>query len=814
MYLNVYYDRRQNTMHLWDDERGYSKSKYQPYCYLISDKSEARYKSLFGDKLQKMEFNTIREMKDFKENWGESVFESDLKPEIRFLIDKYYKEDRSLPEAHVGFFDIELDIGREPSGFPDVKAAKFPINAVTVYSTKFKTYFVMAVKPDADARVKPFGKDVNLMLFDKESELLQSFMKLLTTLDLNIITGWNTEKFDIPYIFNRIANVLGETAVRGLSKIGVVDWDNQYDRYTIAGTDCLDYMVLYKRFELNEKPSYSLNAVALDELGEGKLEYDGWLGALYYDDFEKFIKYNVHDVRQNVRIDEVKGYIDLARSVCYKGNVPVASIVYTSVPLDGAILSFLKNQGMVAPDGRHQQRGGTIKGGFVMDPIIGMHEWVVDFDFTRLYPSLIQTLNISPETKVQKYPNAALALMDGAVNVAANGCVYSTEKRGVIPSILDIWVNERDEYKDLMKKYMKLAHAEKDEATKKELELLENRYDNFQKAVKVFMNALYGIMVLPSFRFHDNDNAEAITLSGQAAIKYAAKSTNELLKKFGSTGKVLAMDTDSEFVSLKGILVKLGIDPNDDARCKEVINKQILPAFTQWLDATMDRFVKEEMAHEGKHHLSLKQELIIRRIFFVAKKRYGALVINKEGVDIHKHDYKGIDIVRSSFPPYYKEGLKAIYGAILDGKTQDEIQEIYQEYDHGSKDEELERIATPTGVKELKPLGTKSIPIHQRASGVLNKFLEENPGTTSSKVRPGSKIQWVYLQTPNPWQSDVIAINEDTSKELKDMITKFIDIEKITANNLQNKVLPVFEACGIQMPEKCAPEFEAFFEFD
>jgi hypothetical protein len=380
----------------------------------------------------------------------------------------------------------------------------------------------------------------------------------------------NCDAFDIPYVYNRIKRVLGKRVASKLSTISELFYSPYRDRYTIAGVSVLDYMVMYKKFSYTELPSYALNAISLKELGRGKIEYDGNLDDLLENDIEQFIEYNITDVELVIELDKKLQYIDLIRGICHVGHVPYEDFVYSSKYLEGALLTYLKRAGgIVAPNKpadrrermeelKNSDQDGFI-GAFVKEPIPGRYDWMYDLDLTSLYPSIIMTLNISPETKVAKILDwDAESFVKGSKDeyvvsgekvsrdklvkfldtykytVASNGVMYDTETVGLIPAILSEWFDKRVEYKDKMKKWGKEGDAQKYEFYKKR-----------QLIQKILLNSLYGVLGLPAFRFYDIDNAEAVTLSGQTVIKKTEAAINMKYNKELGYQIEVVMEDDS-----------------------------------------------------------------------------------------------------------------------------------------------------------------------------------------------------------------------------------------------------------------------------
>jgi len=593
MYRNIYYQREKNTVHLWDSVRGYSSFPYTRYAY---EKAEnGQYTSLYGDKLSKIY--------KFKKD-QDGLFESDVPETTRVLVDMYLDSDEVSEGIITMSFDIEVET---ESGAPDTTEAQNEVTAISLYDSISKQYWVLVLDKSGTMQFRE-KDDVIVLPFTSEIDLLLEFLKIYESIHPDIITGWNIDYFDIPYIYNRMKRVLGDNHANRLSPIGKMFYSDYRDRWFIAGVSCLDYMVMYKKFTFGELANYRLDTVARKELDEGKVEYDGNLDSLFATDIDKFIEYSLIDTKLIVKLENKLQFIELTRGICHAGHVPYEDIVYSSKYLEGALLTYLKRRDIVAPNKkpkiRHTvKRGrvgdtrvyvngslddipntGTLKihkskssktlisyvnvnrekryfeleeplsdtlesgwkvvidlmGAYVKDPITGKYNWIYDLDLTSLYPSIIMTLNISPETKVLKVDNWDYKeflhndkyivrvgdykiprddfrkhITENNMSISSNGVVYRTDVVGCIPGILSHWFDKRVEYKGLMKKFGKTGDKDK-----------YAYYDKRQHVQKILLNSLYGVLGLYGWRWYDVDNAGATTESGQLIIKSTAEMGN------------------------------------------------------------------------------------------------------------------------------------------------------------------------------------------------------------------------------------------------------------------------------------------------
>ncbi len=570
MYQNIYYERGKNLMHLWDDERGYTTFPYRKYAY--KKDPYGQYRSMYGDKLSKIG--------KWEKDEAEDLFESDVPETTRVLVD-IYESDLPSKGHRTMTFDIEVEM---ITGLPNTKEAQNEITAIAAHDSATKMFDVFVldkqnkIKNNANSFSKD-GREVNVHIFNNEKNLLHSFLNYYEEINPTILTGWNIDFFDIPYLYNRIKNVCGEGHAKRLSPIGQSFYSPYRDKWQFGGVSILDYINLYKTYTYTLESSYTLNHIATKELGRGKVEYEGSLDDLFENDLEKFIEYNIVDVDLVVALDEKLQFIELCRAVCHAGYVPYEDYIFSSKWLEGACLAYLKKKGLVAsnkPKDRKERMQALrdnneekFIGAYVKEPIVGKYDWIYDLDLTSLYPSIIMTLNISPETKVGKITNwdaeawikgedtkhhlvskdgeeyeynrqeLTELIKDSNLGIAANGVIYNQDSPGLIADILNDWFDKRVEFRKLEKKYGEEGDTEKYEF-----------YAKRQLVQKILLNSMYGVLGLPAFRFYDIDNAEAVTITGQTVIKKTAEMANiKYWKELGTKEDYnVYIDTDSIYM--------------------------------------------------------------------------------------------------------------------------------------------------------------------------------------------------------------------------------------------------------------------------
>ena len=848
MYTSIHYEQENNRIHLWDDHLGYKSFPYKKYAYIEDEDGD--HHTIFGQPVKKI----------FKWNDGmkDSLFESDISPEMRTLIDLYYNaEDDDYPENRIITFDIEVETDNT---FPDIEKADNKITGISVYDHSSKKYYAYILDPDGKIGDKDYtdasGKRIILTSNFSESELLEDFISLIEQIRPTILTGWNIEFFDIPYLVRRMNRVVGPHNTQRLSPIGLIRYSEFKKRFIIAGVSLLDYLALYKKFTFSEEASYRLDAIAIKELGKGKTEFEGSLQNLYETDLEKFIEYNINDVELIVDLDNKKKFLELAVGISHKGRIPYEDIFYSSRYLEGAILCDLKKKKQVAPNKPAKNNADkTFVGAFVKIPVPGFYEWVFDLDLTSLYPSIIMSLNISPETKVSKIidwneedflggkdrtwrlyhfemkqevtidtTQLTELLKQTKYHISSNGVIYlpNETRQGVIPTILSKWFDERVRYKNLMKKYGKAKEAEK-----------YDYYDKLQNIQKVLLNSLYGVLGLPIFRFYDLDNAAAVTTTGQNIIKFSESKGNEFFNNLLETKNkdyCIYIDTDSLFFSASPILDKIYPDQSDT---KTTISN-VLSITTQvqkYINDSYTEFAKHGLNIHGKHRFEIKQELICRSALWTAKKRYAQWVINKEGILVDKLDVKGLDVVRSSFPPAFRGFMENLLINILKAVPKDKIDDDILKLEAGLNDISVLDISKNTSINDIVKYQTteedeyytdrifstikKGTPAHVRAAISFNDLLKYfKLDKKYSGIKNGEKIKWCYLKK-NEFGIDKIAFRgyEDPPQVLE-FIEKYIDRKEIYEAELRTKIENIYKAIGWTMPSHAKKLAQQFFKFE
>jgi DNA polymerase elongation subunit (family B) len=426
MYSSIYFNKSKSIVHLWeyiDGIKTHSTHEAPLYFYKLDPNGE--FTSIYGEKLKKVQCKTFNEYQEKIENlkmMGKKLYESDVSVDSKFIIERYIGQELQPPKFNIHFIDIEV---HSEDGFPSPDEAKHPITVITVWSTLHEKFFIFAEK-DFEVTFLREGETCQKIICKEEAGLLKAFVNFINEEHPDVISGWNSDGFDIPYIIRRITQLCGDRWVKKLSPIGVVREvemnvgkganKKKEKRFIIGGINCLDLLWVYRNYTFSDRENYRLGYIAELEIGESKLEYDGSLSDLYKD-WQKYIEYNIQDTRLLKLIEQKLGYLGLLFTFCYGCRVPFDQYSKTTRVLDGAFISELSKEGIILPDVNRDISDVKYPGGFVKDPDRGVHDWIISFDATSLYPSIMMNWNISPETKLavlnRKYVDATVEAYRG-----------------------------------------------------------------------------------------------------------------------------------------------------------------------------------------------------------------------------------------------------------------------------------------------------------------------------------------------------------------------------------------------------------------
>ena len=800
-----------------DGKKVFQRIKYKPTLYLKSkENTSTAWKALDGTPVEPMQFDSMREVKEFEQTYCDipsfKVYGNTR--HIPAFIQKQFPNEiqysRSLVD--IASLDIETEYG---DGFPEVDNPVNKILTIAYKSSKDNTYRVWGMKPYDPAKSELQGVEIDYRQYTAESSMLEAFINFWSREENvpDVITGWNTRFFDIPYMVSRMAFLLGEDKVKELSPWKKIDRREITIRgrkqitFDIVGIQHLDYMELFKKFAYTygNQESYSLNHISSVVLGEKKLDYSevGTLRELYDADFQMFVDYNIKDVELIERMEEKLGLITLVLTMAYLGGVNYTDTLGTTAIWDSIIFRRLaRSRVAILPN--NDSETSAYPGGYVKDPHVGMHEWVMSFDLNSLYPNLIVQYNMSPETIIE------IDGIDGTC--AANGVKFSKDKKGIIPEIVEeLYAQRVDIKKDMLTAKHKieslneeLAVAVKNNGKIKKLQeeirlqaSVVARLETHQTAVKILLNSLYGAMGNKYFRYFDLRIASAITLTGQEVIKYAETKVNSYLDNFIGEPKdrVIAMDTDSLYIGVKDIVNKF--KPNNPVAFLDEIGSKALEPM---LAKAFDEYAVKTNAYSNR--MVMKREAIADRGIWTAKKRYILNVYNNEGVQYAKPKIKimGLESIKSSTPQACRTAMNDMFKIIVTGdeeKTQRTIADFKAHFQSLSPDQ----VAFPRGVTDItkwscnSTIYRKGTPIHVRGSLLYNTQLKLKGLTrTHQLIQNGDKIKFLYMLMPNTIRENVVAFPDFLPEELE--LHKYVDYDLQFEKSFLDPINIILNAIG------------------
>lgn len=802
-------------------EKVYKKIEYSPSVFVRDN--NGKYLSLYGDKLTRKQFPTISDQKEYLKSFGDTqdiYGMTDIK--YAFIADEFPEEisyDSKL--IHTFFLDIETEC--EGGNFPNIHQADQKVNAITVYSSKYQKYYVFTIDTygqwDKESFLKEYSLEIEHIRCLNEKELLMEFLAIWSRDYPDIISGWNTKGFDIPYLVNRITRVCGEENTRRLSPWKKVNESNGKDRfgndslqYDILGVSHLDYLELYKKFRLKNRASYKLDNICQIELGVGKLsyaEYDS-IHHFYKSDYSKFISYNVVDVILLHRLEEKFKYIELIQTVAYYSKINYEDVFSPVKTWDILIFNYLKVQKKVIPPKVFKGKTYQFEGAYVKEPQTGVHEWVVSFDLASLYPHLIMQYLISPENILseKEFVESINDLIDKKRKntsehiMAANGCLYERNPEAMLPKLMKEMYGQRNHYKKLMKE------SEKEYQVTQDKQLLNKiaRSNSFQHALKILLNSGYGAVGNEYFRYFDVRNAEAITVSGQLSIRWIARKLNELMNKLCQTQNedfIVGIDTDSSYLKFETFIQKHASHLSEtqklnyiDKVCKEIIIPYI------------DKSYEELHEYMGSYEnmMDMKREIIADKVFWKAKKKYVAHVLDSEGIRYKEPELKimGLESVSSKFPSMISGFLENTYKIIVTSSKEslkvnlltfmDEVEKQFMQLPV----EEISFTSSANGLDKYSgsSIYSKGTPIHVRGALLFNHYVQKNNLQGKyALIKNGDKIKYTYLRLPNMIKEDVIAYPTSFPEEI--ISRKFVDYRAQYKKAYESSVEELLRILGI-----------------
>jgi DNA polymerase elongation subunit (family B) len=612
--------------------------------------------------------------------------------------------------------------------------------------------------------------------------------------------------------------VLGVEMTRRLSPWNVIN-DKSFERagkeilaFDILGVAILDYIDLYKKFTYSAQESYKLDYIAKVELGKQKLEnpYDTFR-EFYTNDWQMFVDYNVIDTELVDQLEDKMRLVELIITMAYDAKCNYADVFSAVRTWDCIIYNHLWNKKVIVHQRDESRRGRQIIGAFVKEPVPGKYDWVVSFDATSLYPSIIMQYNMSPETMVPNHSydttiegmiNHVFDISNETVDVdltmAANGYFYKRDRQGMFPEIVQKLFDDRQRYKKLMIAAQKQYEETKDKKYQKEI----SKFNNFQMARKIQLNSLFGAWGNEYFRFYDDRIAEGITITGQYIIQRVGIALNEYLNKICGTEKfdyAFYSDTDSCYITLDPLVRKFYAGQPKD-KIIEILDKICEDKIVKVINKACDGIGDYTNAFQRK--IIFKREAISDRGIWVAKKRYALNVYDNEGVRYKDPKLKvmGLEIVKSSTPEPVRESLREAVRLALTS-TEGELHKFIDDTESKFKTLKPHEIAFPRGVKGLAKYSDNAniyksaTPMHVRGSLLYNFHVKKkNLEKKFELIQEGEKIKFLYLVEPNPISENCIAFIGQLPDELG--LTKFVDYNTMFEKSFIEPLNAIIEGMG------------------
>jgi len=820
-YVDALMDRERDRIYIVERVNGRREYRDYPAQYVFYyDDPKGKFKTIYGTPVSR--FST-RNNKEFRREMGihkgKKLWESDINPVFRCLAENYMGKD--VPKLHVAFFDIETDFDPE-RGFSSPEDPFTKITAITVYLQWLDQLVTLALPPKHMSRESAMdiaGKFDNTFMFWDEAEMLKTFLDLIQ--DADVLTGWNSEGFDIPYTINRTIKVLSKDDTRAFCLWNQFPKPREYEKfglmrqtYDLIGRIHVDYMNLYRKYTYEERHSYSLDAIGeYEEIGR-KTPYEGTLDQLYNQDFEKFIEYNRQDVALLGKIDAKLKFMDLSNVLAHENTVLIQTTMGAVALTEQAIINEAHAQGLIVPNRKDNSGDEGAAGAYVAYPKKGMHDWLGAIDINSLYPSAIRALNMAPETIVgqlrpimtnqyirnkvdnekcsfaeaweglfgsleytavmeqQRGTEITVDWEDGTESVhsgaelwkfifdsnqpwilSGNGTIFTYEKKGVVPGLLERWYSER---KQLQAKLKEAVEA-KDTA---QIEFWDKR----QLVKKINLNSLYGAILNPGCRFFDKRIGQSTTLTGRVIARHMDAYVNECITgKYDHLGESIVYgDTDSVYFSAWPMLKK-EVEEGRMEWSKEICVK-LYDSIADQVNGSFPAFMEQAFHCPRELGQIIKggRELVASKGLYITKKRYAVLIYDKEGKrqDVNGKPGKvkamGLDLKRSDTPKVVQDFLSEILMDVLKGAGENEILDKIVEFRAKFAERPAWEKGTPKRVNKLtyyseqeKKHGSFNMPGHVRAAMNWNTLKKMHGDNYSQNIVDGQKVIVCKLR-PNP----------------------------------------------------------------
>jgi len=801
------------------------KIDFGPTLYSLTQK-DSKFKTLDNRNLNPIKFKNINDARRFRRDVATQ--NSPIYGLERFhyqYINEQFPENIKWDKKFIKIFTIDIET-TVTDGFPDVENPTEEIICITVKNQTNKQILTWAA-----GDYKTDRTDITFIKCKNENVLLMEFMKFWLKNYPDVVTGWNTKFFDLPYLMNRIKMIAGEKVANKMSPWGMVERQEIMVRgrpqttYTLKGTVMLDYLDLYRWFIPTRQESYKLDYIGEVELGQNKNENPyATFREFYEKDFQKFIDYNIQDVEIVDALEDKLGLIELALTVAYESKVNYDDIFSQVRVWDTLIANHLLAKNICIPPREEHSKDTKYEGAYVKDPTVGQHKWVCSFDINSLYPHIIIQYNISPE-KIIGQDNSGISvnkmlkrnldlshLKNENACVTPNGAKFKNDSQGFLPEMMETMYNERVIYKKRMIKAKKEYEKTKEPHFLKEIA----RCHNIQWARKIALNSAYGAVGNQYFRFYDVRQASAITTAGQFIIRFIEEKVNgymnKILKQDEDFDYIVASDTDSIYVTLDKLVEKTCKGKDNEQICNfidKVVNSRLEPYIEKCFDEL------SEYTNAFKNCMVMKREVIANKGIWVAKKRYMLNVLDDEGVRLSDPKLKimGIEAVKSSTPQVCRGKIKEAIKIIMN-KDEDTLQKFIADFKTEFNTLSAEAISFPRSCNNIQKyknpatIFSKGTPIHVKGSLIYNHKLKEMKlHKQYPYIREGDKIKFLKLIEANPFRFDVISYITTLPKEFE--LDKYIDRETQFEKTFLDPMRFILQAIGWSQEKKAS--LEAFF---
>jgi DNA polymerase elongation subunit (family B) len=763
-YIDALFDREHDRIHVVERRDGERVYREYPANYIFYyDDPRGKFQSIYGTPVNRFSSRNNKEFrKEVRSQSGKQLYESDINPIFRCLEENY--KDQDAPELHTAFFDIEVAFDQE-RGFSPVADPFNPITAISVYLDWLDQMITLAVPPahlSWDTAQELVSEFENTILFEREEDMIKMFLDVIEGAD--VLTGWNSEGYDIPYTVNRTTRILSKDDTRRFCLWGQFPKQRMFERfgaenqtYDLVGRVHMDYMQLYRKYTYEERHSYSLDAIGEYELGERKTQFEGTLDSLYNQHFKKFIEYNRQDTMIIAKLDKKLRFLDLANELAHANTVLLQTTMGAVAVTEQAIINEAHERGMVVPNRKQRLTDDDTQaaGAYVAYPKKGLHMWIGSVDINSLYPSAIRAMNMGPETVVGQLRQTMTdhlikANMAKGQSFAAawEGLFASLEytavmeqQRGTeitidweggeesVHSAMEIWHMIFDsnqpwiltangtiltyEKKGIIPGLLERWYRERQELQAKKKETKDAKeiafWDKRQLVKKINLNSLYGAILNPGCRFFDKRIGQSTTLAGRSIAKHMDAHINECITgEYDHTGKAIIYgDTDSCYFSAWPILEKEVSEGRMEWSKETCI--QLYDSIADQVNESFPAFMEQAFhcPRDMGELIKAGRELVADRSLFITKKRYAVNIIDLEGkrldVDgkIGKTKAMGLDLKRSDTPKVIQDFLLEILNKVLAGTQRDEIIERIREFKYEFKERPGWEKGSPKRVNNL-----------------------------------------------------------------------------------------------------------------